>query len=407
MVNVLLVLSYYAEHADDPGNFTRSLAEHINNTKNNVIILAPHKKDTELYEEMGDIKVYRFPYFIPYKYEILAYNSGLAYNSKRYLLAKFQIIPFLIMELLFTLYIIRKENISIVNTHWLLPQGLIGSIVRKLTNIKHVATIHSSEVTLLKKNSLTKKIAIFIVKNSDSLISVSKHRLNELIEILPNKVTQSLLKKINYIPMGVKVRDTTTVTPHILKDFINIIFVGRLVEVKGCEYLIQGFSYAIKNCTYKKKLKLNIIGYGDQEEQLKQLTSNLKMNEYVIFHGKVKNNEVYRYYNSSDILILPSIVDKNGYQEGFPVVLLEAIAAGLPIIATNIAGVKEVINNGENGIIIDEKNPEQIGKAILKLTDDYDLRKKLADNCLKERNRYTWEKISEEYNDIFEKIIGG
>ncbi len=408
MANILLILSYYAENYNDPGNFTRDLAEGIDKHGNNVTILAPHKLGTKFYEEMDKIKVYRFPYFFPLKYQKLAYDSGLAYNSKKYMIAKIQMIPFILMEIIFSIYIQRKEKISIINTHWLIPQGFVGAIIKRLCNVKHVATLHSSEITLLKKNIFTRKIALFIANNSDAILSVSKHRATELFSMIPKKMVRKIKEKTKYISMGVKERKGEVSNGKICtfsNDCINILFVGRLLKVKGCEYLINGFNMALKDNHLKNKIKLHIIGFGNEKENLKKIVKDLEIENDVIFYGRIPNDVIYKYYESSDIFIMSSIVDSHGYQEGFPVVILEAMSYGLPIIATNIAGVREILIHEYNGLIVEQKNALDIYEAIIKMVNDHELLVRISSNCLKEKNKYSWNTITNKYQQIFDQLM--
>ncbi|HDS45295.1 MAG TPA: hypothetical protein ENN68_04255, partial [Methanomicrobia archaeon] len=249
MRKILVITSNYPRFPKDTsGWFIHELSKRLISNGFQMFALAPHCYDAKFKEEIDEIKIYRFPYFYPFRLQKLAYNNGIAYNLKSSHLAKIQVPFFFLFELLYALKLVRRENIEVIHSHWIIPQGLVGAICKKIFGLPHLTTIHSSEITLLKKIPLGGNIAQFIVKNSDVIVSVSSHRANELLNLISQEVIESTKEKIKIIPLGVnleyfknkKSKEELKAKYGINSKYV-VLFVGRLVEVKGCEYLIEAF----------------------------------------------------------------------------------------------------------------------------------------------------------------------
>lgn len=373
-----------------------------------LFVLAPHTDKALFNEDFYGIHVCRFPYFYPLRFQKFAYGGGIPYNLKNSLFAKLQAPLFFLCELIYTILIIKKENITFINSHWLLPQGLVGAVCSKILRIPHIASIHSSEVTLLGKLPMKSKITEFILANSNCVISASSHRAGELLLHTSSEFAEKAKKKIHIIPLGVDISRFTCTEDkesirarYGLKSKFIVLFAGRLVEVKGCEYLIQGFRTVIDSF---KDVQLIIIGTGPLEESLKKKVRELGLEEYVVFKGFVENSSVHDYYLMADIVVVPSIVDSDGFQEGFPVVLIESLAAGRAIISTKTKGIMEAIQDRHNGILVDQKDADKISDALLELLRDKSLRDKISTNALESGKKYDWDIIANEYLRLMEVV---
>jgi glycosyltransferase involved in cell wall biosynthesis len=193
----------------------------------------------------------------------------------------------------------------------------------------------------------------FLVKLSwrkvDKLIAISREVYNDLINCGVHK------KKIIYIPNSV---DTEYYIPPTSKSWdspINILFVGRLTEEKGVNILL----HAIKQVVEKgfNDLSLTIAGDGPLRGELEEMVNDLAITKYVRFAGIINN--VIQYYHNSHVLVIPS------NSEGFPLVLLEGMACGLAIVASNLGGNREGIEDGINGLLFAPRNETELSSKII------------------------------------------
>ena len=175
--------------------------------------------------------------------------------------------------------------------------------------------------------------------------------------------------------------------------------VGRLTPEKGLEYLIKALPLIIKKTDIP--LKLTIVGGGRFKDFLGKLILSYQLSEYVKLKGYLPfGPELLNIYTSSDIFILPS------HTEGIPKTLYEAMARGVPIVATSVGGVPDVIRDEENGLLIPPANTEAIAEAVLRLVNDEKLRGRLVKNGLETVKEYTIEKQMDRMINILESHFG-
>ena len=186
-------------------------------------------------------------------------------------------------------------------------------------------------------------------KKGDKLIAISREIYNDLINSGVHK------EKITYIPNSV---DTEYYTPFISKrwDFpINILFVGRLSEEKGVNILLHAMMQVVGKGF--NDLSLTIAGDGPLREELEEKVNDLAITKYVRFVGSINN--VIQYYHNSHVLVIPS------NWEGLPLVLLEGMACGLAIVASNLGGNQEGIEDGINGLLFSPGQVTELSSKII------------------------------------------
>ncbi|RXE55292.1 hypothetical protein ABH15_10975 [Methanoculleus taiwanensis] len=240
------------------------------------------------------------------------------------------------------------------------------------------------------------------------MVSVSEHRARELLDFIDPKLRPEISGKLQIAPMGVNVPETQD---YMSKGFLRekygisanfvILFVGRLVEVKGCEYLIQAMAELVHN---KVDALLIIIGSGPLEEQLVTLARQSELESYVKFVGTVDHAVVPEYFALADVVAIPSIVDSSGFQEGLPVVLLEGMSHGKAVIGTETKGILEVITDGFDGLVVKPQSAVELEQKIRMLIEDDVLRQKISENARKSAEAYDWRVIAERYADIVKTI---
>jgi len=174
------------------------------------------------------------------------------------------------------------------------------------------------------------------------------------------------------------------------------LFVGWLIPRKGCEYLLNAIKEII---TKEKNILLLIIGEGILENKLKNLTKELQIQDKVQFLGKKAPPEIPFYMNASDIFVLPSL------SEGKPNVVGEAMASGLPVIATDINGTSDFITNNKNGFLIPKENSKILAERLLQLLKNPKLRIKLGKEARNSVKDLTWENCAKEYLKVYSKFF--
>ncbi len=383
---------------DTTPTFVYDLSERLS-SKYKIIVLAPHDKGAKKFERMGNLEVMRFAYFKPEKLQRLCYNGGMLPNMKKSFLATIQM-PMLIISEFFSSYkIIKKENIEMIHAHWILPQGFIGIFLKKIFNIPLLVTIHGSDLFPLK-NKFFRIMQEFVIKNAVYITVNSPAAKNELLKRFPH-----YKNKIKIIPMGI---DTKLFKKKELKKPVKysknklVLFVGRLSDQKGLQYLIDSMDYILQQ---EPKTKLLIIGEGAYKKTLNEKIISKSLQNNIEFLGALPHKDIAYYYNIADIFVMPSISNKTG-TEALGLTLLEAMSSGCAVIGTNVGGIPYIIKDGNNGLLVEQKNSNELAKAIITLLKDTKKSEKLAKNAAEfVRKKYSLGKVAKDFIKVYENVL--
>jgi glycosyltransferase involved in cell wall biosynthesis len=202
-----------------------------------------------------------------------------------------------------------------------------------------------------------------------------------------NGIDVSILNK--KVPSGNISLPTHKIPEHIPR--IGII--GRLTPQKGHSDLLK----AMRNLLHIRPAHLLIVGSGPLEDQLKQQTNHLGLHDFVHFLGS--RNDVLKIMTNLDLVVSSSL------WEGFPTVLLEAMAMRVPIVATDVSGSRELVNTGETGILVPPHNPAALAEAILKLLDNPSKAQLMARNAREVVKKFTIQNTASCYAKIYKRIV--
>ncbi|MFA6171784.1 MAG: glycosyltransferase family 4 protein [Patescibacteria group bacterium] len=250
-----------------------------------------------------------------------------------------------------------------------------------------------------------------VIKKADSITAISndlgKRAKNSGagcdIKIVPNGVDINKFERKNPPPLSeeLEIIYNLKASLGILKDEKIITTVSRLVKKNGLEDLIRGIKLlADSEAGENSSFKLLIIGTGELEKILKSMVRESGLENKVIFIGKVPNDEVPKYLWISDIFIRPSLT------EGLGNVFLEAMAAGLPVVATPVGGIVDFLKDGETGVFCRPGDPQSIKESLVRILNDETLKQKLAANGKKlVREKYDWDIIASKMDDIFSNLV--
>ncbi|MBX5326792.1 MAG: glycosyltransferase family 4 protein [Candidatus Bathyarchaeia archaeon] len=237
-----------------------------------------------------------------------------------------------------------------------------------------------------------------VTQRADKVIAVSQFTKNTL-----TSAYHVPLQKIHVIHNGIYPEQYTCTKTEIeetkhnlnIENALAILYVGRLEQRKGIIYLLEAFAHLAKDYT----CKLVIAGDGNQT-QLKQHAQTLGIKEKIIFTGKVDNNTLKRLYNICDVFVLPSLL------EGFGLTILEAMAAGKPVVATNVGGIPEIMKNNVHGKLVEPKNPRQLSTAIRFFLENPKTSRKIGEHNRKYvKERFSWAKTAKETTLLYETLI--
>lgn len=251
---------------------------------------------------------------------------------------------------------LEKDNIEHVHVHLASGAVTVALVATKLTGLEHSFTVHGSALLI------DPIILPYKVKNACFVVAVSQYNRNYIIDHVGNEVAD----KIHVIHCGV---DPEIYCPAYflrpITETIKFLTVGRLISQKAQHIIIEAFA---KVRSANIPARLCIIGEGPCRSALKQLTKQLGVQDTVSFAGSMPPERVRKEYNQADIFVISSI------SEGIPVVLMEAMSSELPVIATRITGIPELVENGVDGILVEPGNPIALAEKMVELARNPDLR---------------------------------
>lgn len=293
-------------------------------------------------------------------------------------------------RLLFWVNVVRTlRNIDPDITHvQSLNDAVPAVITKKLSGTPYAVWGQGSDIYL--PNWFTKLTAKMILKRADSVIALTKD-MERTMQVIYNR-------NITVVPNGINfeeyVRKPMARNGEIPEK--KILFVGRLHPVKGVRYLL----YAMKIVHEEMpEAKLILVGDGEERDNLKDLTDSLGIRECVNFVGKVPHERIPDYMHQADIFVLSSL------SESFGLVNLEAMACGLPIVATRVGGLPDIIEEGVNGYLVEAEDYREMADNILDLLQNPLLSSTISENNRRKVLAYTWENVIDRLECIYLEAI--
>lgn len=296
--------------------------------------------------------------------------------------------------------VIREEHLDVLHVHYAIPHAVCAVLGRDMAGqagkrVGIVTTLHGTDITVLGDDALLTTAIRYGIEKSDVVTAVSTSLKDQTLELIqPNQTIETVYNFVDereYYPRdGRELREAFGIEP----DEKVLVHVSNFRKVKHVPDVIDTF---IKTRKYVKS-KLLLIGDGPEKHEAMQLAKQTPYGEDILFLGKQEN--LAELYAMADLKLLMS------EKEAFGLVLLEAMACGVPGIGTRIGGIPEVICHEKNGYIVELGDTDQAAHhAISLLLDDEKLqlfRKRAIQSV---QNRFHSEKIVEQYEALYEKVV--
>lgn len=408
---VLVIGSVYPRfHEDAEVPWLRTSIAHLKKAGLDIQVLAPAYKGLKSHEIDG-VKVNRFRY-APAKWEFLTHEEGAPSKMANKPWLQLLAIPYIISGFFKCIKICRKFKPDIIHAHWPFPHAYIALGAAKLFKIPLVLNFHGAELLLIRKKKWVKPLLKFAIGQAQAVFANSSFTASK-IKALRNV-------DVEWSPYGTTLefgnrKSEFGMEPHPINSKFKILFVGRHIERKGIRYLIEAAKYLPRD-----QFEIRIVGVGDLTDELKKLAANViaknvsdeaiqggsaALPAEIIFTGKLSPEALANEYKTANVFTLPAIVDSKGDTEGLGVVLIEAMELGLPIVASNVGGIPDVVIDGETGILVPEKDPEALASAYKRLAAEPELVKHLLAGAQKRiAECFTWDGIIQRQIEVYNKL---
>ena len=414
-MKVLVIGSVYPRFQEDAEvPWLRTSIAHLKKAGVEIQVLAPAYKGLKSHDIDGT-HVNRFRY-APAAWEILTHEEGAPSKMASKPWLQLLAIPYIINGFFQCIRICRKWRPDVIHAHWPFPHAYIALGAAKLFKIPLVLNFHGAELLLIRKKKWVKPLLKFAIGQAQAIFANSSFTADKIkalrnvnVEWSPYGTTLEDNKDESGVILS-ETKDPVTIVPHPVNGKFKILFVGRHIERKGICYLIEAAKHLPRD-----KFEIRIVGVGDLTEQLKQQAALLDerretkdertQSASIIFTGKLSPEDLANEYKTANVFTLPAIVDHKGDTEGLGVVLIEAMELGLPIVASNVGGIPDVVVDGESGILVPEKDPVALADAFKRLEADPTLIQKLLAGARKRIEEcFTWDGIIERQIEVYKRL---
>ena len=411
---VLVIGSVYPRfHEDAEVPWLRTSIAHLKKAGLDIQVLAPAYKGLKSHEIDG-VKVNRFRY-APASWEFLTHEEGAPSKMASKPWLQLLAIPYIISGFFKCIKICRKFKPDIIHAHWPFPHAYIALGAAKLFKIPLVLNFHGAELLLIRKKKWVRPLLKFAISQAQAVFANSSFTAGKIKALRNVNVEWSpycTTMEGGSLPLASASASTTPSsgevspqrpTPHEVKGKFKILFVGRHIERKGIRYLIEAAKYLPRD-----QFEIRIVGVGDLTDELKKLASESATPDSaeIIFTGKLSPEALANEYRTANVFTLPAIVDSKGDTEGLGVVLIEAMELGLPIVASNVGGIPDVVIDGVSGILVPEKDPQALASAYKRLASNPELISQLLAGSQKRiAECFTWDGIIERQIAVYNKVL--
>ena len=288
--------------------------------------------------------------------------------------------------------LLEREQFDIVHMH----EPLVGFV--PFSALRHIDT--SRTVTVATFHSYRRRRVWWAI-GPDRLANRLLNRLHGRIAVsnpAAHFVNSHFPSDYRIIPNGVRVDDFSDAEPlpELMDGKTNILFLGRLEKRKGLKYLLTAYSRLKWD---RPDIRLIVVGGGQMDADCYRIIGERNLQDVVIV-GRTSDELRARYFKSAHIYCSPATG-----KESFGIVLLEAMAAGAPVVATEIEGYASVVEHGQNGLLVPPKDDEALALAIAALIDDHSLRQRLVAEGARTADSFRWERVARRVMDYYGEFV--
>jgi glycosyltransferase involved in cell wall biosynthesis len=353
------------------------------------VVLVPRIRGAPLRERVGQLEIRRFRYF-PGRWEDLA-DGAILENLRARRGAWLQVLPFLLAEWVELRRLVRRFHPDVLHVHWIVPQGIVASLAAPRT--PQVLTTLGGDVYALQ-GRLAAALKRFVLRRAAAVTVMNEDMRGRLVNLGGDPTTTLV------VPMGADVAAVGAAVAGAVRQPGRMLFAGRMVEKKGAIVLIE----ALRDVGPELGWSLDLVGDGPLRGRLQTAAAGLA--GPTRFRGVLDRTALARAMGECEIFVLPSTPAASGDQDGLPVVLLEAMAAGCAIVASRLPGIDEVLTDGQTGLLVPPRDPGALRAALVRLLDDPPLRVRLGAAAAAAVQAYSVQAVGERYAELLAHVAG-
>jgi glycosyltransferase involved in cell wall biosynthesis len=393
---VVLASTYPRWSGDHEPGFVHELAKRLVDHFR-VIAVVPSAPGALASENLDGVEVFRYRY-APRGLETLVNDGGIVTNLRRHRWKLLLVPTFLMAQLWRTWRILRTYNVDVIHAHWLLPQGLIAVVLRKLSRrrLTVLVTSHGADLFALQ-GAVLNALKRWVVREASAITVVSEAMCAELERI------GATIECVEVQPMGVDLSGRFTPDLTIQRSHDEVLFVGRLVEKKGLRYLIDAMPAILKA---RPSAYLTVVGFGPEESARRAQAERLGLQGKIRFMGAMQQAALPACYRRAAVFVAPFAQASSGDQEGLGLVSLEATGCGCPVVMSDLPATRGILPESDGCIRVAPADSVALANAVLDVLTHSGGHLRGVEAYRKHATkRFGWEAVAVRYNRILQRCV--
>lgn len=380
MLRVLVICHEYKDFGGGAGRACAHICERLSDRGVPVVLITANwGRRYPWHERNGNLEIFRVP----------GWRKNALQN---------RIVPtflsLFVFGFLLSTYLVLRRRISIVHCFFALPAGVVGSAVGLVTGVPYIVSLRGSDVPFYKKNSvnpLCQKAFQYVCQKAALVVALS-NGLKTIAQRSISETTQAVIYNgvdTSHFARAVEVEKEGRQ--------IHLLSVCRLEKIKGIQTLFQALSQL--SLEERSRFKYTLVGDGPYRTFVESLAQELQLVD-VEFTGFLERDELVRVYSSADLFVLPT------HSEAFGQVFTEAMAMGLPVLATRVGGIPEIVKDGEHGWLVEPGDVNALREKLLMISkmNRSELSAMGEKNSAYVSKAFSWESVTQQYEEVYKRF---
>lgn len=389
-VRILHIVTAFPRRANDPiAPWLVELLQRLRSRGHEIDVLASSYRGLGTQDYEG-IRVHRFRYFFS-RWERLTHEETAPDRMRRSPLYAIMPVFFLLNGMRRAWSLARQQRYDIVHVHWPMPMVLLGWAARRARATPMVTTFYGIELRWVQSRlPFLKWFVRWAARTSSQAVAISSYTARELRKFAD--------VPIEVIPYSAELPPPLAPSTQRPGGAPSILFVGRLIERKGVGHLIRALGVVRQAIP----ARLIVIGDGPERPLLERAAREARVAEHVEFRGRVTDEELRRAYAAASVFVLPSVLDARQDTEGLGVVLLEAMNYSVPVIASDIGGITDIVQHDRTGLLVPPGDEPALAHALSRVLTDPALSRMLGQAGRQRlHDAFSWAHIVDRWEQVY------
>jgi glycosyltransferase involved in cell wall biosynthesis len=403
----MLVSSYPKYEGEVTAPFIEEIAAGIAARGHEVHVVLPKHRDMRRALVERGVHLHPYPYAPIDELNVWGYAEALAADvqvrSRVYLIAPLA----LTASTIATMRVAKRIQADIVHAHWVIPNGPPAALAAAWLKRPLVVSLHGSDIYLPERHRWLRGSCAWALQRAAGITACSGDLAGRSVAL------GAPAERVRVIPYGADKETFRPAEPderQRLREELGfaegeacLLAVGRLVRKKGFDVLIRALPQIIKEAG---PVRLALVGQGDLWDELQTLAQEQGVQDHIWMPGAVERDRIPALFRSCDILSVPSVHDQRGNVDGLPNVVLEGMASGVAIVASDVAGIPQVIIPEETGLLVPEKDPAALASAIVRLLREPGLGQKLGRGARRKVEEHlNWPTVAQDFERVYRQAL--